>query len=187
MSKFYNFDQRSEKWHKVRRQHITSTEVAAIMGMDPYRTADEIVQNKTGIPPEYKPNTAMMFGISFENTAIQQYIDSYKMNNVSDFFWVTGIVSKGILAASPDLLIGTSGLAEFKCPAYALRKTIPSTHMCQMQTCMWVTDRKWCDYVQWMPGDRMQVERVAFDPDMMKNIIDETTAFWETRVKPLLE
>jgi putative phage-type endonuclease len=177
---FHNVKQRSKQWHSIRQGYITSTEVAAVMGKDKYRTAEDILSAKLGTAKEYVVSTAMCTGISYEDTAVEQYVNNY---SGQDVIWVTGIVTKGILAASPDFLIGTSGVGEVKCPQFALRKTVPSNHMYQIQTCMYVTNRTWCDYVQWKEGN-MRIIRVEYDPEMMQDVIQETTRFWEERVLP---
>ena len=58
---------------------------------------------------------------------------------------------------SPDGLVGDDGLCEFKCPSeavhrdYMLRKDEPPEYRAQIQGQMWVTGRKWTDFVSYHP------------------------------------
>jgi hypothetical protein len=59
--------------------------------------------------------------------------------------------------ASPDGLIGTDGGLEIKCPELATHleylrlKSEPSIYTAQIQGCMWISGRKWWDFVSWNP------------------------------------
>lgn len=59
--------------------------------------------------------------------------------------------------ASPDGLVGSDGLIEIKCPEphthmeWLLDAVIPSEHIAQVQGQLWITGRKWCDFVSFDP------------------------------------
>lgn len=59
--------------------------------------------------------------------------------------------------ASPDGLVDTDGLVEIKCPEpqthmeTLLDGTCPTDHTAQIQGQLWVTNRKWCDFVSFDP------------------------------------
>jgi len=61
------------------------------------------------------------------------------------------------LGASPDGLILSDGLVEFKCPEstthidYILSGTVPDEYMPQMLDQLLVTERDWCDFVSYDP------------------------------------
>ena len=179
----YHFvKQRSPEWHTLRSQFVTSTDIGAIMGVDPYNTPDDIIAKKQRQANyQQQMNVAMCNGVAYENTAIKDYIDATSTSGLMP--WVTGIVTRDHLAASPDLLLGNEGLAEFKCPQNAFRAAIPISHLYQMQTCMWVTQRKYCDYVQWRPGEGIRIERVDFDPELMDRLYEKTKTFWEKNIQ----
>lgn len=58
---------------------------------------------------------------------------------------------------SPDGLVGDDGMVEFKCPTeithrdYMNRKDEPPEYRAQIQGQLWVTGRKWCDFVSYHP------------------------------------
>jgi hypothetical protein len=88
----------------------------------------------------------------------------------------TGFWVKEGIGASPDRFVGEEGLLEIKCP-WAIRKDdapdfkkiqqVPH-YWHQMQAQMFVTGRKWTDFLQWTPLDHSLV-RVEFDPDWFEN------------------
>jgi hypothetical protein len=89
--------------------------------------------------------------------------------------------------ASPDLLVGEHGLAEFKCPntsthiATLLGGSIHGGYIKQMQWQMACTGRAWCDFVSYdprMPEDmRLHVTRVRRDDEMIRQLDSDVGAF----------
>lgn len=75
--------------------------------------------------------------------------------------------------ASPDGLIDSDGGLEIKCPAnpfihaLTLKRGMPKEHIGQVQGGMWVTGRKWWDFVSYRPdapeGLKLYVQRIERD------------------------
>lgn len=98
------------------------------------------------------------------------------------------------LGASTDGVVG-DGLIEIKNvkPAnqvdFWIDGKISSTYIKQMQTQMFVLDKKWCDFVSQSLGDedngelpeelKLKIVRVERDEDMIKEILSETARFHE--------
>jgi hypothetical protein len=61
------------------------------------------------------------------------------------------------VGCSPDGLVGEDGLIEIKCPLASthivtlLKGKMSTTYTPQVQGQLWVTGRKWCDYVSFAP------------------------------------
>ena len=78
-------------------------------------------------------------------------------------------VIEGVAGASPDGLVGDDGLLEFKCPmagkhlTYLFRDEVPKDYVLQVQGQLWVTGRKWCDFVSYCPGLPIFVKRMTPD------------------------
>ena len=72
---------------------------------------------------------------------------------------------------SPDALVGDEGGLEFKCPApwthirYCREGIVPKEYYCQVQGCLWVTGRKWWDFVSYCPDFKQQAFIVRATPD----------------------
>mmetsp|Transcript_47484 Transcript_47484/g.111746 ORF Transcript_47484/g.111746 Transcript_47484/m.111746 type:complete len:144 (+) Transcript_47484:382-813(+) len=59
------------------------------------------------------------------------------------------------LGGTPDGFVGSHGLLEIKCPLYQLHTEVPLHYMCQVQGCLEIHDRAWCDFVSFKDGRMM--------------------------------
>jgi hypothetical protein len=72
-------------------------------------------------------------------------------------------------ACSPDGLVGEDGGLEIKCPlvathiGYLLNGELPSDYFQQVQGCLFVTGRKWWDFMSYSPGLKPFIIRVKRD------------------------
>ena len=163
-------EQRSEEWFKARKGRVTGSSVGAILGVSPFtKRADvmrRMVRDWHGAPSEFTGNVATNWGTLNEEGAICQYeMNTGQMVEKCGFYTMDDW-----LGASPDGLVGATGLIEVKCP-YGLRdrpnpvfKTAKMQvhYYSQMQIQMYVTGREWCHFYQWAPnGD--ELETVHFD------------------------
>lgn len=80
------------------------------------------------------------------------------------------------------------GLIEIKCPidsikiATMLRTGDVSEYMHQMQGGMWITGRKWCDFIMYVPdlasvGKDLFVKRIHRDETFIDSMVDQLLAF----------
>ena len=84
--------------------------------------------------------------------------------------------------ASPDGLVGNSGLVEIKCPkvathlAYQIAGVVPAGYKNQMMWQMACTGRDWCDFVSFRPDlpEHLQLFIVRFKRDSAKILELET-------------
>lgn len=88
------------------------------------------------------------------------------------------------LCASTDGLVGDDGIIEIKCPRHMYQNLLPinnddknylsgnvmKSHMWQMQGCMRILERKWCDYVVYS-DDLLVVKRIPYMNDMWEKEI----------------
>ena len=159
--------QGSPEWLAQRAGKITGSRVAAALGVDKYKTRDdlmrEMVREHFNAEREFTGNEATEHGNRHEDDAIDIYewqtgnrIQYTGQHIHPDYDW---------LAASPDGLVGADGLIEVKCPfraTYTTAEEVPH-YIEQMQLQMAVTGRKWCDFVIWRDG-RIWIDRVEADP-----------------------
>ena len=180
-------EQRSEAWFEQRKGLITASNVGAILGLDPYRTPDDVMRQMVrdwhGAEREFTGNAATEWGTFNEKTAREQFEMIYEPVMECGFF-----VSKEYqwLGASPDGLISFSGLIEIKCP-YGLRneqkpvfKTVAEQphYYAQMQIQMLVTDSHYCYFYQWTPnGDSHEL--VEFDIDWIAENLPKLKEFYD--------
>ena len=172
--------QGSPEWLAQRAGRITGSRVAAALGVDKYKTRDdlmrEMVREHFNAEREFTGNEATAHGNAHEDDAIdlyeQQIGESIKYTGQHihpDYGW---------LAASPDGLVGEDGLIEVKCPfrgTYTTAAEVPH-YIEQMQLQMAVTGRKWCDFVIWRDG-QIWIDRVDSDPFWLDERLTTLSAF----------
>jgi putative phage-type endonuclease len=119
-------------------------------------------------------NAAMQFGTETEPLARSAYEadTGFSVDQVGMVIHPT-IERSG---ASPDGLVGNSGLAEIKCPkvathlAYLVAGVVPTTYKNQMSWQMACTGRDWCDFVSFRPDlpENLQLFVVRYQRDPAK-------------------
>ena len=104
--------------------------------------------------PSYK-NDAMQRGNDLEPIARQNYAER-KLQAVEEISMF--LSDCGNFGASPDGLLGEEGLIEIKCPLattpakYLIDNKLPTDYVAQVQGLLWVSGRKWCDFVSFHPN-----------------------------------
>lgn len=185
-------EQRSDEWFRARLGKATGSKFHDICsftrsGESAYRRNYRyqlIAERLTGERQEFYTNAAMQWGIDNEDSARLAY--EFATGNVVEeagFLEHPTIKDAGI---SPDGLIGKDGGVEIKCPETATHiqtltsNQVPSKYMEQVDGAMWVTGRKWWDFVSYdprMPEDlSLVIIRVKRDATRLKhlesNIVD---------------
>lgn len=146
--------------------------------------AELVCERLTGKADASYTNAAMVWGTEHEPFARIAYIAT--TGAVVDE--VGFIQHSTIMAgASPDGLIGDEGGLEIKCPnkathLAALRaKKMPPEHMPQVQGAMWITGRKWWDFVSYHPEfpDALQlfITRIERDEEYISALEKEVSLF----------
>lgn len=201
MAKLILAEQRSPEWFAARLGRATGSRFNDIIcrtrsgyaaSRKNYR-AELIVERLTGTKDDSYTSSAMQWGIDNEPVARLQYMLNTGKDVEDTGFWIHDELMAG---ASPDGFVGTDGLLEIKCPNTATHidtltyKKLPKQYLAQVQGQMWITERKWCDFVTFDPrmpeNAQMLVIRVDRDDDYIKELEIEVTNFLE-EVDQLLE
>jgi putative phage-type endonuclease len=156
-------EQYSTEWFAERRGKATASRIADIIsktrtGWGASRTnyaAQLIAERLTDETQESYTNAAMQWGIDTEPRARVAY-EFFSDNAVTEVGFVVHprLDQSG---ASPDGLVGDTGLVEIKCPSTAthiatlLSQAVPAKYIVQMQWQMACTERDWCDFVSFDP------------------------------------
>ena len=168
------------EWLAARAGKVTASMISAVL-MDPktagYRDyqAQLVAEILTGKPQgsDYT-NAAMQFGTETEPLARSAY-EAHTGFSVDE----VGMVihpTIGASGASPDGLVGDSGLVEIKCPkvathlAYLVAGVVPTTYKNQMSWQMACTGRDWVDFVSFRPDlpENLQLFVVRYQRDPAK-------------------
>lgn len=140
------------------------------------KKASEII---TGRSSDTYTNADMERGNAFESTARS----AYEMTTGNLVTQVGYIEKDQFIGVSPDGLIADDGLIEIKCPKDEVFvkflfekselgiKAIPTKYYWQMMHQIYVSERKWCDFVLFNDNlDRIDVTRVERDEKAIEKL-----------------
>lgn len=148
----HEMEQRSDEWFAVKKGKFSASDANTIItngkGLESlvYKKVAELVSGKD--QDEYT-NADMERGVENESAARI----AYEMATGNLVKQVGFIELDEFTGCSPDGLVGDDGLVEIKCQRgykyieIAVTKEIDKKYLDQMQMQMFVTGRKWCDYV----------------------------------------
>jgi len=173
----HDIEQNTEEWMELRKGKFTASSFKDLFmakSTKGYQNAiyKVVYERMTGESPENFTNDYMQRGHELEPLAREEY-EKQTFNEVLDpgFFELNEYVG-----ASPDGLIGEDGLLEIKCPAYStmidylLNPKLPSIYQHQVHGQMWVTGRKWCDFLAYHPKLKPIIIRVERDETIIVEI-----------------
>ena len=178
--------QRTQEWFEKRKDRVTASVAGAILGTCPYMKREDVmramVRAHHGAPTEFEGNVATEWGTVNEPEAISCYEMETGEKVEETGFWPYD----DWLGGSPDGLVDTNGLIEVKCPySYRLHldtseyKSIPEHYYAQVQVCLFVTKRYWCDFIQWSPMGGIKIERVVINDKWLKDNLPKLRKFYE--------
>lgn len=173
----HTFEQRTEEWYKIRLGKFTGSSFHALMGIGKMR--EKLILEKTAehltmySDIELINSADIRRGVEQEDEAIFLYevqsnvkVDHVGFIELDDF---TG--------CSPDGLVGSDGLVEAKCPRQSvyletvLTGKIKPEYDTQIHYDLYVSDRKWCDFVMYHRKFGIWIKRFYRDEEKIKNIV----------------
>jgi putative phage-type endonuclease len=196
-------EQRSEAWFAARLGKVTASKVSDIVartqsGYSASRAnymALLICERLTGSAAESYSNAAMQHGTDTEPLALSAYEAMRGILVQAEGFVLHPSIAQS--GASPDGLVGDTGLIEIKCPNTAthldtlLGKKMPTKHRAQVQWQMACTGRHWCDFVSFDPRlpERLQmfVVREVYAPAYVAGLEVEVIKFLDEIESKLTE
>ena len=186
--------QGSPEWLAERAGKVTASMVSAVLmkpetaGFRDYQ-AQLVAEILTGKPQgsDYT-NAHMAFGTEMEPLARSAYEAETGFSVDEVGFCQHPTIDRA--GASPDGLVGNSGLVEIKCPkvathlAYLIAGVVPAGYKNQMLWQMACTGRDWCDFASFRPDlpEHLQLFIVRFkrDPERIKELETAVVAFLDT-------
>lgn len=176
----YKVEQNSDEWFALRRGKFTaSTFKDLFMGENTQGYKDAIYkvafERLTNTSPESFTNEYMQRGTELEPEAMAWYEFEKNVEVIKAGFFEYN----DWIGASPDGLVGDSGLIEIKCPKfstmmdYLIKKELPKTYFHQVHGQLLVTDRQWCDFLAYHPSLPKFVLRVERDKKIDDEILDK--------------
>jgi putative phage-type endonuclease len=198
--------ERSE-WLALRQQGLGGSEVAAILGLNPYQCSLEVFRRKIGVLPiEEEDNLIMFMGRKLEplvaelweywegdaNSVLHNATAGRKVRNCLEV--KHRIVNNDYphLFAHLDRMISESGLLHDAQNGVLELKTIngfavkqwedgiPIYHKVQLQTYLLITGLEYGEVAMLVDGRRMEVIRFERDEAILAEIAEKTALFWDS-------
>jgi len=152
----FTFEQGSEEWHKAKLGVVSTSNFDKVLNKGSGRglyMRKLAAERLTGITQVEYSNVNMENGLEIEPQA-REYYEGLKDCLVEQ----VGFVKRDDwVGTSPDGLVGNDGLIEIKCPIPSthidniLKAKMPVCYRPQVQGQLWVTERKWCDWISYSP------------------------------------
>jgi predicted phage-related endonuclease len=139
------------------------------------------VERITGVKEDGYKNDAMLRGIEMEAEARKMY--ELITDSVVETVGVCYPDEKKLWGCSPDGLVGKDGALEIKCPTapvhveYILEGKLPTAYFQQTQGQLFITGRKWVDFMSYYPGIKPLIIRVMPDKDFLHKLRVELELF----------
>lgn len=166
-----------------RRGYLGATDVAAILGLSPYRAPIDVWREKLGLTDGVEQTERMRLGQLLEDVIADAYTEQTgrKLRRTSlvrhpDFEF---------LAGNPDrLVVGERGVFEAKAAAstrgYA-EDDVPPHVRVQVVWYSGLTEREWSDVVL-LAGMGLRIIRVPHDADLFRDMSQFAVEWWQRHV-----
>ena len=205
---YWRLQQGSPEWHDLRKGMLTASTMNTVITPATLKTANNkdtrtsifelAAQRVSDIPPDNFTSYAMERGNLEEMEARMLY--SEKFEHVDECGFVINDSLGFPVGFSPDGLVGAYGSIENKSRAakYQMQtiiehlatkaddNLIPKEFMLQVQTGLWVTQRKWMDFTSYSNGLNMVAIRVEPIP-IYQEKIEEAATLTENKVRKCVE
>ena len=190
---FVKATQRSPEWLELRRQGLGASDMAAVMGVSPYKTPYQLWAEKTGATPEQKVGAAANRGVILED-AVGLYYEQERGVKLRKSNGIVRLKAQPRIMASLDrTIVGEpKGIVEIKTsasPRWSMWP-VPPEVVIQTHVQMGIVGAEWCDVVALLGGLVFKIERVQFDPELWAEIQRAAMLFLDavdTKTPPQLE
>lgn len=188
-----NIEQGTQEWLDARSGVVTGsrfkdivTPAKAELSKSSKTYMHELVAERMGATVSFYQNDHMKRGNELEPDArtAYEFIKDCKVDEVGFC-----LHDSKLIGVSPDGLIGEDGGLEIKCPketthiSYLEKGELPLIYKPQVQGCMWVTGRKWWDFMSYHPDLPPLIVRVYRDEDYIASMRKCIVKFSEDMVE----
>lgn len=189
---------RSE-WLEIRKSGIGSSEVATIVGLNPWETPYQLWRRKVGLDEQQEETFAMKAGHYLENAVSQFWQDETGREIIkrSQGDWLIRSVEKPLLQVSPDRtywLEGmkhndrNKGILECKTTQSSIDKDdLPKHWFCQVQYQLGVAELTQGSIAWLTQGREFGYKDLAFVPDFYDWLVEEVERFWTDNIQGMQE
>jgi hypothetical protein len=184
---YHNIEQGSAEWHALRCGIVTASEMKKLFtatlkpaNNDTVRryAMQKVAEQLTGRVEEVFVSHDMLRGKVEEIRAVQMYSEHYAP------VATCGFITDKDMGYSPDGLVADDGLIEVKSCKQSIQVerilagVVPAEHRLQMQAGMYISGRKWCDFISFSNGMPLLVIREYADKELFALMASTVSAFY---------
>lgn len=187
------------EWLKYRESGIGSSEIATIVGLNPYDTPLQLWRRKVGLSKPTEENFAMRAGHYLEDAVVQFWQDETKREVIKSSAgdWLIVDSEKQFLRVSPDRTYwlpdsiknaSNKGILECKTTQKSIDENdIPKHWVCQVQYQLGVAELQHASLAWLCSGREFGYKDMVFVPDFYDWLKDEAERFWVDNIKGMKE
>ncbi len=186
------YNQGTSKWLDARKGRLTASNFGSALGLTPYTSPEEIADNILGTNKvEKEVNYNMIRGTKLE-PLVRDWYAKTKNKKVEQIGLAVPIWDMRIGASPDGIILEENGMIEIKCPnkMYDLlsehigklnngfthdkfyHSHIYDSHYCQMQGCMKILEKDWCDYIVYDDtSKKIYTERIYYNENYWNNTL----------------
>lgn len=189
-------------WLEARRTGIGGSDVAAILGISPYRSPLDVYLDKIGAAKPLQDNEPMYWGRRLEDVVAHEWQERngrkvQRINSMirnTDRTWMLANIDRAIVAQgsrarldAAGRLVGADGLIECKtASAYAAQDwqgldgsdALPVYYAAQGMWYIAVTGQDVCEFAALIGGQKFAQRRVERDEETIRGIVEQVEEFW---------
>lgn len=178
------------EWLKVRESGIGSSEVATIVGLNPWETPYQLWRRKVGIDPPKAENFAMKAGHYLEDAVSQFWMDATgnRIIKRSAGDWIIRDNDRPYMQVSPDRTywLGEGkgkGILECKTTQFKIEADeLPKHWLCQVQYQLGVAGYERGSIAWLCSGREFGYKNIALIPDFFGWLVEEVERFYTDNV-----
>lgn len=186
--------QTRDEWLEIRKTGIGSSEVATVVGLNPFETPYQLWREKLGIDPPKQETFAMKAGHYLEDAVAQFWADETGQDIIksSASDWIIRDNGKQFLQVSPDRTYWLAGLPRNKSNKGILEcKTtqrsidaddLPKLWFCQVQYQLGVAGLEQGSLAWLSSGREFGYKDMTFVPDFYAWLVEEVEKFWRDNI-----
>lgn len=172
----YDIEQRSPEWYAIRLGRLTGSDFHTFLGNSETKKnklLQKACEKITGkIEEEHYISPDMQRGIDLEDEAVFLY----EMQTGKEVKKVGFIELDEFCGCSPDGLVDEDGIVECKAPKdsvfvkQVIEDKIKPEYYTQIQYNLYISDRKWCDYLAYNKNFKLFIKRFERDDEYIEKI-----------------
>jgi putative phage-type endonuclease len=186
-------DKEREHWLEERRKSLGASEVATVLGCNPWETPLQLYGRKTGQLPDKPETQAMKMGHLLEPTIEWLYSDETKRPTSDpgefaifrnpNYPWLHATLDRNVeISSVPSPPVTKRGVLELKAPGPRMAdewaEGIPLAVQVQIQVQMWVAGLDWGSAAALIGGQDFRWADVKLDTEFVGRMLRVTEIFW---------